>query len=285
MTLDTALAALDRLAQLAAAAMALVLLLVALVLALELRSRLRRFPGDLYDIAGPGAGSSAEHLFLSLHGLLRGAPRRLVGGQPFVALSLVGRAREVRFQIWIPHGEEAFVLGLLRGAHPGCELTLVPEPADGASAVAEARARLARGDLLPIATRFAAEPLAGLGGALARAGEGEEVRLELLLRPKGDAWRSRALAHAQRLREGRVGNLSRLGLIAGGPAWDVERRHADAIERKAASPGFDCVLRIVAATKDGERSRELVRVVAASLAPYAAENHFTFGSPRDVRGG
>ncbi len=253
-----------------------------MLIALEVRSRLRPFAGQLYEIAAPASVAAPEHFFQSLHGLLRPPHQRLLAGQPFVSVGLVGRAHEVRLCIWIPRGEEDFISGLLRGAHPGVELTPVSEPQRDTRAVSAAQAGLARGSFLPIETRFDADPLAGLTAALARAGEDEELTLELVLRPKTEGWQRRAIARAQHLREGRAGTLV-LGLARHGSPWEFERRHADAIEHKAASRGFDCALRVVARADQRSRCRELLRSVTAAHARFAGTNHFSFGGAR-VRG-
>jgi len=59
-----------------------------------------------------------------------------------------------------------------------------------------------------------------------------------------------------------------------------ERDQAAAIEMKTASPGFDCELRIAAASDRRDRAREHVRVVGASLAPFAATNRLRIGPVR-----
>jgi hypothetical protein len=239
------LAFLDHLVEIAATVVSIIVPLICVLLALELRTRLWRFAGKTYAVAAPAAAGSPAQLFAGLHGLLRGELARLVWGQPFLELGLVARARRVSLRIWIPEGEEDFVRGVLRGTYPGVELTAASaEPALNASKRSALRGSLARDELLPIKTRFADEPLGALIAAAACAAEGEELSFDLGIRPASERWERRAIARAQRLRDGRAGTSLPLPGVIKGRIWEYERRHATAIEGKAQSPGFDCVLRL-----------------------------------------
>jgi hypothetical protein len=272
------LALLDHLVDIAAIATSIIVPLILALLALELRARLRRFEGKTYEVTAPAAAGSAAQLLVGLHGLLRPELKRLVAGQPFIALGLHGSGREVSLRIWIPQGHEDFVLGVLRGAYPGVEVTAIDEPALGTRHHAVMRGGLARDELLPIKTRFADEPLAALIAAAAQAREGEEISLNFRVRPKTERWEHRAIARAQQLRDGRAGTRLPLPGVIAGRIWEFERRHATSIEGKATSPGFDCVLEIHAASASRARSNELLRGVMASLAVYAGDNKFAFAA-------
>jgi len=269
---------------------------------LSIRSRLRRFDGELYTVSAPPSAGSPLHLFESLHGLLRPGLRRLVDGQPWLSLELVGRAGQVQFQIWIPTGERPFVESLLRAAYPGVELKPAErlrhdvahgDVRDGQGDVrdgeahragpdhghqAHADVRLARGNYLPIQTAFESEPLSSLFWTLARAEGSESITLQLLIKPKSSAWSIAAHLTAQALRDGERGLR---GIIFGIPRRaepsQHERDRAKAIEDKSASLGFDCALRVVATAERSEQAREFLRSVAASLRPFAGANSFEFG--------
>lgn len=248
-------------------------------LAMWLRGRLRRFDGALYNVTAPVSKGSSEHFFTSLHGLLRPWLRRLISGQPWIALQLVGRAGQVHFQVWVPDGELPFVESLLRATYPGIELTPVASNGDERDqAEGLANVNLARGNYLPIQTKFDSEPLSSLFWTLARAQGESSITLQLLVKPKSSAWQTIAHLLAQRLRDGRRG-LS--GVLFGVPAsagpTQRDRERAAAIEEKAAGLGFDCIMRVVARAERPEQAREFLRSVAASLRPFAAANHFDFG--------
>lgn len=259
---------------------ALFLLLAAVVglTALAVRSSLKRFSGELFEVTGPPSPTLPEHFFQSLHGLLRPRWRRLLYGQPWISLELTGQAGEVRFQIWIPTGERAFVESLLRASYPGVELTPVTETR-AIGRVATASIQLARGNYLPIRKVFEQEPLSSVFWTLARPRGSESICLQYLVRPKPSGWQTAARVVAQGLRDGRRGvRQLLLGVAADAPATQFEREQAGSIEEKADELGFDCVVRVVASAERIEQAREFVRSVAASLRPFAAANSLDFRS-------
>ncbi len=251
----------------------------ALLAGLALRSRLRRFDGELYRVVAPAVTGSPEHFFQSLHGLLRPWLRRLLSGQPWISLELVGRAGQVQFQIWIPTGERPFIESLLRAAYPGVELSAVTEAPPDSSPDALADVQLSRGNYLPIQTAFESEPLASVFWTLARAQGSNSISLQLLVKPKSSAWQTAAHLAAQGLRDGQRGLRGLLfGIPPGAPATQFERERAQSIEEKAGALGFDIALRVVATAERPEQAREFLRSVAASLRPFAAANSFDFRS-------
>ncbi len=251
----------------------------ALVAVLGLRGALRGSDGALYAIAAPAAAGQPEHFFLGLQGLLRSPLRRLRDGQPWVSLEFAGRGREVRAQIWIPHGEQELVESLLRAAYPGIQLSPLTEHSATAPIRAQADFGLARWSGLPIRTTFEGEPLSSLFATLARAERGEVLALELLVRPASSRWQSAALVEAQHLRNGPRPSL--LPAIYRDPKpTQFELARAKAMEEKAAASGFECVLRLGVATERRERARELMRSVAASLRLFEGPNGFRLGRIR-----
>jgi len=82
----------------------------------------RPLRGRVYQVIAPEGGGAPEQLFTALHGLLRPWHRRLIHGQPWIALELAGWQGQARFCVWIPRGEESFVDHLLRAAYSGVEL-------------------------------------------------------------------------------------------------------------------------------------------------------------------
>lgn len=231
--------------------------------------------GECLSVAGRANGSYPEQLFMSLHGMVRPTLGRLFDRRPSLSLELVARAGEISFQIWIPTGHKPFVEAQLRAAYPALELTPVGErPSSGAS-FGVAELGLAQGNHLPIRTAFDTEPLANVLWTLAGVPVDQEVRLQILVRPKTSRWQVQGQLEAQRLRDGRRGWE---GLLPGVPGQvtpnQFEKARAKAIEEKATGVGFDCVLRVAVAADSAARVREYLRTIVASLAPYAAANGF-----------
>jgi hypothetical protein len=247
----------------------IVAVLAVLVVVLEVRSRMRRFDGRLFEVSAPATNGAPEQFFMSLHGLLRSPLRRLIDGQPCVSLEFVGSARQVRCRIWIGQRDESLVKGLLRAAYPGVEFHAAAEPRPDCAATALAEARLARGDLVPIQTAFAKDSLSGLFSVLASA-DADELAIQLLVRPKSSRWRKAASQYAQGLRDGRRGS----GRLARSRRTQAERDLAKAIEEKGRSPGFDCVLRVVVTGGRRDGASDKLRATAANLVSFAEANQF-----------
>ncbi len=244
--------------------------------ALALRSRLASFEGELYRVSAPTSSELPLQFFQSLHGLLRPPLRRLLDGQPWISLELLGHDSAVEFRLWVPRGERPFVEALLRASYPGVELSPATDlPLQGPTAVA--RVTLARGNFQPIRRDFDGEPLSSLFSTLARPQGQESAALQILVKPKASEWKVAARIVAQALRDGQRGlRQTLLGVATGAAASQFERDQAQAIEEKARALGFDCQVRVLATAERAEQARELLRSIAASLRPFAAENSFDF---------
>ena len=242
------------------------------ILALDLRSRLRGVEGQLYTVSAPATRVPAQQFFMSLHGLLRPPLQRLLAGQPWVSLELVGRGGQIGVQVWIPAGQRPFIESLLRAAYPGVILTFVPEPRTGGSPCAAAWAQLARGNDLAIRTTFPGESLANVLWTLARVPAGATVTVQLLVRPRPDGWQRKVHGRAQGLRDHRRVETSLFHETRILRPSQADKERGAAMETKAEGVGFDCVLRVCAAAAHGKTARELVRAVGAGLGVFAGEN-------------
>lgn len=258
-----------------------VVLLAVLLIVLELRTRMRRFDGQLFEVSAPAASGAPEQFFAGLHGLLRSPLRRMVEGQSCVSLEIVGGGRQVRFRVWTPHRDEVLIKALLRAAYPGVEFRAMTERWTDRAATAFAHVRLARSDLLPIRSAFHGDALSSLLSTVAHAGA-DELALQLLVRPKSPRWQRAASHHAQGLREGRRGRARLRHSARPGPT-QAERDRAKAIEEKARGLGFDCVLRVVVKGKRGEAVSDILRAIAAGLRPFAEANSFVLRPVFGVR--
>ena len=230
--------------------------------------------GQLYAIAAPVGPDRAEPFFRSLHALLRPVIRRQLRGQPWIALELCAREGLVGLQIWIPRVEESLVTALLRAACPEIELTpIATEPIAPPGAAAYAALELAGPSDVSIRTTFPADPLSGVVAALAAAGDDVSTTLQLLVRPRSAGWQRQAARRAREMRDGRGWTILGTGATIGHTALRRAREQAAAIEAKAASPGFDCALRIAVGASGRASARDQIRAIAASVRPYAGANH------------
>ena len=215
---------------------------------------------------------------MSLHELLRPSPQRIFDRDARISLEIAVWSGQIHFQIWLPAIERRFIESQLRAGYPTLQLSPIRERAWCGSCIGVADLGLAWGNYLPIRTAFEGEPLANVLWMLAEVPPDHEVGLQIIVRPKSSRWQLQAQGQAQRLHDGQRGWEA---LIPGLPARVTpsrfEKMRAKAIAEKAASVGFDCFMRVAAAADQAASVRRYVRMVAASLAPYAAANSFRVG--------
>lgn len=215
---------------------------------------------------------------MSLHELLRPSLRRFFSRDARISLEIAVWSGEIHFQIWLPASERPFIESQLRAAYTGLLLSPIRERSWSGDCIGVADLRLAWGNYLPIRTAFESEPLANVLWMLAGVPADHEVALQIIIRPKSSRWQLQAQGEAQRLHDGRRGWEA---LVPGFPARVTpsrfEKMRAKAITEKAASVGFDSFMRVAAGAGHAASVRHYVRMVAASLAPYAAANSFRLG--------
>lgn len=135
--------------------------------------------------------AGGEALWANLIGLLRPAWKRLLAGQPHLAVEYVFSEHGVTIRLWVPG---VVVPGLVEraiesawpGAHTHTDPATppLPEPGVGQRRIATGgELRLARPDALPIRTAFDTDPLRALLGAPAGLGRGEHACVQILTRP------------------------------------------------------------------------------------------------------
>jgi hypothetical protein len=251
------------------------------VVGLCARAALLSSAGRWHTVSAPVSAGAPESFFMSFHALRETGLRRLFNGQPWLTLAIAGRPGRVTFEIWVRQGDEALVHALARAAFPGAETRPLAEIDGCTGRVVGARGRLARGNELPLRTRFEAEPLATLSSTLAQLGQEERVAVEIALRPKSPRWSERVSARSEsRVLAARSGR-SRFRWRRG-PRETADARHG-AIGEKLTTPAFDCAIRVVARSDEPARCASRIRAAAAALGPYAGANWLEFSRPRAMR--
>jgi hypothetical protein len=243
--------------------------------AIGIRARTRSFPGHLYRVSAPPSGASAEAFFVGLHGLLRYPLERALAGQAPVGLELAARGGEVHLQLWVADRDRDAVAALLRASYPGAVMAPNVTPVSAPVVVSEARLRLREHGTLPLRTDFDGEPLAALVSALAAIDASDAAALRILTAPRPDGWRARARRRAGLIR----GDDYRTSETAAAArrATVHERQLAAAIEKKAASPGFDCTLRIVVESTSTTRRGQAMKALRAAVHGFDALNGIVVG--------
>ncbi len=261
----------------------------------------------------------------NLIGLMRPPLRRLLEGQPHLAFEYTWTSAGARIQVWVPGVIppgliERAVEAAWPGAHTRTAPLSHPEFADDLSAETApvepdpvplggvstgGVLRLARTEVLPLATGHDADPLRAVFGAATGLGPGQFACVQILARPVTGARLRRARRAMRRLRAGQSAKpVTRLlDLITPGPSRTTSRptrapadpelsAQVRAALTKSAEPAWETQLRYAltalpphAPTTRGERRRVTQQLMpnlrghahalASAFALYSGRNFFT----------
>ena len=140
---------------------------------------------------------AAEQLFASLHGILRDAGELKLnrGIQEHLSFEIASVNGQIRFYTWVPKSLQSFVEGQIYSQYPTVQIHAAEEDYVAHerrhSVVYTGEITLTDSEFLPIKTfqSFEVDPLAGVTGTLAKLeSTGEEVWIQILVRPIPDTW-------------------------------------------------------------------------------------------------
>lgn len=165
----------------------------------------RNIESDLLILEIPKANDkkelAAEQLFASLHGIFRDkAELKLNNGvQEHLSFEIASVNGQIRFYVWVPRTLRSFVESQIYSQYPTVQIHEAEEDyvthERDHSVVYTSEIILTDSDMLPIKTfqSFEVDPLAGITGTLAKLeATGEEVWIQILVRPVTDEWHKRS---------------------------------------------------------------------------------------------
>ncbi|MGY4893175.1 MAG: type IV secretory system conjugative DNA transfer family protein [Candidatus Saccharimonadota bacterium] len=140
---------------------------------------------------------AAEQMFASLHGILRDKEELKANGgyQEHLSFEFASVNGQIRFYVWVPRSLRSFVEGQIYSQYPTVQIREAEEDyvahERDHSVVYTTDVTLTDKDVLPIKTfqSFEVDPLAGITGTLAKLeATGEEIWVQMLVRPVADDW-------------------------------------------------------------------------------------------------
>jgi hypothetical protein len=158
---------------------------------------------------------SAEQMFASLHGILRPKSELNKEGsiQEHISFEIVSRLNSIQFYVWTPRHLKDFVESQIYAQYPTVQIKEGPDDYSAADVAGRTiygtELGLTKDNVLPIKTfaSFEVDPLAGITGVLAKLEQqGEEVWIQILARPIGDAWQDEGKAYIERIKTGSAGS-------------------------------------------------------------------------------
>jgi hypothetical protein len=245
--------------------------------------RRRRRSGQLYRVSPGPAEPDAERFFVTAHALLPPFWRRWLGS-PWISVEWYADSKGASMMLWVPTDQAHFVLSQLRHALSGVGVEPVEEDWSALPARRAARLTLARSEMLPLAVDDRIDQSVSLAAFLGGLDSGQQIRIQMLLRPRTTHAQARALGWAARLRQGRRNPLAEaiFGLRTN-PATSLDRTAAGLIEAKAEHLSWAAVGRVIAEADTTSAAAALLQHLAASLRPYSSISGNSFRLARVLR--
>ena len=156
---------------------------------------------------------AAEQMFASLHGIFKPHHERKAEGslQEHISFEICSSNERISFYIWVPTHLKDFIEGQIYAQYPKAEFEIVPDYTDkdfSDSHVVGTEIILNRNEVFPIKTFVNFEevdPLSGVTSVLSKLDEsGEDVWIQILVKPVDDSWRDRGTAYINAVKEGRA---------------------------------------------------------------------------------
>lgn len=173
--------------------------------------------------------TAAEQLFASLHGILRDkAELRQSGGiQEHLSFEVASVNGQIRFYVWVPKALQSFVEGQIYAQYPTVQIHEADEDyvahERNHTVVYTSEITLTDSEFLPIKSflNFEVDPLAGITGTLAKLeSTGEELWVQVLVRPIPDEWHKSADNWMKRIKNG--GGSNPLTSLVDGKGFDFK---------------------------------------------------------------
>lgn len=189
--------------------------------------------GELLVLEIPKANDkkelAAEQLFASLHGILRDKKElKLSGGaQEHLSFEIASVDGQIRFYAWVPNALRSFVESQIYAQYPMVQIYRANEDYSiherNHPIAYTAELTTTAPEFLPIRTfqTFEVDPLAGITSTLAKLNStGEELWIQVLIRPLHDEWHSYTDQYVERVKRGAGSILPGLGR-GGGLQWII----------------------------------------------------------------
>lgn len=254
--------------------------------------------------------SSAEQFFAAVHGIYREDP--VV--QEHLSFEIVASKDSIIFYLFCPLHLREFIEGQLYAQYPDLQIKHASDYTQEVDLagmhVATSRLKLTKEDVYPIKTYTSLEvdPLAGITAVLGNLEAGEQLWLQIVVRPVGDNWQNKGVSYVQAIRAGQkpgsgssalksVGKVGKLLALvaqevvspgsAGGAASPSEAPKLSApeeaalkgIEGKITKLGYETIFRMVsiAEQENVARARTLSLIGAFKQFNTTNLNGFTGG--------
>jgi len=260
--------------------------------------------GDLLILEIPKTNDkkelAAEQMFASLHGILRDAAELKANGgfQEHLSFEFASVNGQIRFYVWVPRTLRSFVESQIYSQYPTVQIREADE-----DYVAHERQHeivytsdivLTGNEVLPIKTfqSFEVDPLAGITGTLAKLETtGDEVWVQILVRPIADEWHKTTEKWVSGVRAGKsssgtkvVGWIPQLFEALWKPPEagekvtiakelsDRDKTRISEAESKATKLGYQVKIRVAYLGQDQTIARQQMQAIVGTFKQYNSTN-------------
>lgn len=244
---------------------------------------------------------AAEQLFASLHGILRDRQELKANGgiQEHLSFEVASVNGQIRFYVWVPKTLRSFVESQIYSQYPTVQIRDAEEDYVAHerehSVVYSAEISLTDNEVLPIKTfqNFEVDPLAGITGTLAKLeATGEEVWVQILVKPIADDWHKSSERWIAGVRGGKSSSLA-----GGGLAWlgsilealwkppeqgektsvakelsDRDKTRIAEAEKKATKLGYQVRIRLAYLGDSATNARQRMQAIVGTFKQYNSTN-------------
>lgn len=243
---------------------------------------------------------AAEQMFASLHGILRDRQelRENGGVQEHLSFEFASVNGQIRFYVWTPRHLRSFVESQIYSQYPTVQIHDADEDYVAHerhhTIIHTAEISLTDNEVLPIKTfqNFEVDPLAGITGTLAKLETtGEEIWVQILVKPIADDWHKASENWISRVRNGstsiQAGGLSWLAQIfealwrppeAGAGSVKIvelsdrdKTRIAEA-EKKATKLGYEVKIRVAYLGESQASARQQMQAIVGTFKQFNSTN-------------
>ncbi len=146
---------------------------------------------------------AAQEMFASIHGIFR-ADQTI---QDHLSFEIASRDQYIQFFAHVPKELKDYVEGQIYAQYPTVEISEVQDYTNidiNQWSVAAAELVLSKPDFYPIKTfnNFQVDPLAGITSVLSKIDEGEQIWVQVLVRPVDDTWQDKTLDYVKMVESG-----------------------------------------------------------------------------------
>lgn len=242
---------------------------------------------------------AAEQMFASLHGILRDREElRANGGvQEHLSFEFASVNGQIRFYVWVPRTLRSFVEGQIYSQYPTVQIHEADEDYVAHerqhSVIYTADVSLIENEVLPIKTfqSFEVDPLAGITGTLAKLETtGEEIWVQMLVRPIPDDWHKATERWIRNIRSGMFSSTKGMSWLPqvlealwkppeagkdGATTKELSERDKTRIseaEKKATKLGYDVKIRIAYLGEDPISAKQQMQAIVGTFKQFNSTN-------------